>query len=145
MSFAMSNYIQSSYIKKISLEKCIKNNNKLILYFSPKDYEKLSFSMIIIKNTKNREELICPFLTDLPNTLTLDLSTLWSYFTDYEGSIFINTQNNTIETILIPILPQKNIITFENNINNTDFKWFIRVLDNGELRLSSIVNKKTLG
>lgn len=141
----MSNYIQSSYIKKISLEKCIKNNNKLILYFSPKDYEKLSFSMIIIKNTKNREELICPFLTDLPNTLTLDLSTLWSYFTDYEGSIFINTQNNTIETILIPILPQKNIITFENNINNTDFKWFIRVLDNGELRLSSIVNKKTLG
>ena len=145
MSFAMSNYMKSSYIKRISLEKCIKNNNKLVLYFSSKNYDKLNFSMIIIKNTKNREELICPFSTDLPNTLTLDLSNLWFYFTDYEGSIFINAQNSTSETILIPILPEKNIITFENNINNTDFKWFIRVLDNGELRLSSIVNKKTLG
>lgn len=142
MSFAINNYIKSSYIKKISLEKCIKNNNKLILYFSPIDYEYLNPLMVIIKNTKNREEFICPFTKELPNTLTLDLTSLCSYFTDYEGSIFINTQNNTNDTILIPILPKKSIITFENSLNNTQFKWFIRILDNGELRLSSIVNKR---
>ena len=141
MSFAINNYIKSSYIKKISLEKCIKNNNKLILYFSPIDYEYLNPLMVIIKNTKNREEFICPFTKELPNTLTLDLTSLCSYFTDYEGSIFINTQNNINDTILIPILP-KSIITFENSLNNTQFKWFIRILDNGELRLSSIVNKR---
>ena len=98
--------------------------------------------MVIIKNTKNREEFICPFTKELPNTLTLDLTSLCSYFTDYEGSIFINTQNNINDTILIPILPKKSIITFENSLNNTQFKWFIRILDNGELRLSSIVNKR---
>ena len=98
--------------------------------------------MIIIKNTKNREEFICPFTKELPNTITLDLSPLCSYFTDYEGSIFINTQNKINDTILIPILPEKSIINFENNSNSTSFKWFIRILDNGELRLSSIVNKK---
>ena len=142
MSFAINNYIKSSYIKKISLEKCIKNNNKLILYFSPIDYEYLNPLMVIIKNTKNREEFICPFTKELPNTLTLDLTSLCSYFTDYEGSIFINTQNNINDTILIPILPKKSIITFENSLNNTQFKSFIRILDNGELRLSSIVNKR---
>ena len=142
MSFVINNYIKSSYIKKISLEKCIKNNNKLILYFSPIDYEYLNPLMVIIKNTKNREEFICPFTKELPNTLTLDLTSLCSYFTDYEGSIFINTQNNINDTILIPILPKKSIITFENSLNNTQFKWFIRILDNGELRLSSIVNKR---
>ena len=142
MSFAMNNYTNSSYIKRILLEKCIKSNNKLILYFSPNDYENLNFSMIIIKNTKNREEFICPFIKELPNTITLDLNSLCSYFTDYEGSIFINTQNKVNDTILIPILSEKTIINLENNLNSSNFKWFIRVLDNGELRLSSIVNRK---
>lgn len=142
LSLVMNNYIKSSYIKRISLEKCIKNNNKLTLYFSPTDYEHLNFSMVIIKNTKNREEFVCPFVKELPNTITIDLSPLWSYFTDYEGSIFINIQSNTNDTILIPILRKKSIINFENSSNNTQFKWFIRLLDSGEIRLSSIVNKK---
>ncbi len=98
--------------------------------------------MIIIKNTKNREEFICPFIKEFPNTITLDLNSLCSYFTDYEGSIFINTQNKVNDIILIPILSEKTIINLENNLNSSNFKWFIRVLDNGELRLSSIVNRK---
>ena len=145
MTIAINNSINSSYIKKISLEKCIKNDNKIILYFSPKDYSSLTSSIIILKNIKNRDEFICPFSKDFPNTLTLDLSTLHSYFTDYEGSISIKIQENTIETILTPILFQKNIVNFEDTTNNSSFKWFIRVLDNGELRLSSIVNNKALG
>lgn len=142
LSFAMNNYIKSSYIKRIYLEKCIKDNNKLTLYFLPKDFENLNFSTIIIKNTKNREEFVCPFTKELPNKITLDLSHLCSFFTDYEGAIFINTENKINDTILLPIFPEKNIINFENNLNSTNFKWFIRILDNGELRLSGIVNKK---
>ncbi len=145
MPFAMNNYINSSYIERISLEKCIKNNNKLTLYFSSKDYEHLKLSMIIIKNTKNREEFICPFTKELPNTITLDLTNLSSYFTDYEGSIFINAQNTLSNIILIPIVQEQSLINFETNLNSTSFKWFVRILDNGELRLSSIVNKKRQG
>lgn len=98
--------------------------------------------MIIIKNTKNREEFICPFTKELPNAITLDLTNLSSYFTDYEGSIFINAKNKVNNTILIPIVQEKSVINFETNLSSTNFKWFVRTLDNGELRLSSIVNKK---
>lgn len=145
MSFTINSLINSSYIKKISLEKCIKNNNNLTLYFSPKDYEHLNFSKIIIKNTKNRDEFTCPFTQESPNTLTIDLTNLWSYFTDYEGSISINTQTNANKITLIPVLSKKSFINSDDTTNNTSFKWFIRILDNGELRLSSIVNKKALG
>ena len=33
MSNAINNLVNSTYIKRVFLEKCIKNNNKLILYF----------------------------------------------------------------------------------------------------------------
>ena len=142
MSNAINNLVNSTYIKRVFLEKCIKNNNKLILYFFDDNYNLLNSSIVVIKNIKNRDEFICPFSKDLPNTLTIDLSSLCSYFTDYEGAITIKVKENSSEIILVPILLEKNILTLEDSIANLPFKWFIRVLDNGELRLSSIVNKK---
>lgn len=142
MSNTINNLVNSTYIKRVFLEKCIKNNNKLILYFFDDNYNSLNSSIVVIKNIKNRDEFICPFSKDLPNTLTIDLSSLCSYFTDYEGSITIKVRENSSEIILVPILLEKNILTLEDSISNLPFKWFIRVLDNGELRLSSIVNKK---
>lgn len=132
----MNNYIKSSYIKKIFLEKCIKNNNKLIFYFSNIDF---NISTIIIKNIKNREEFICPFTKEYPNIITIDLNPLCPYFTDYEGSIFIDTNDGKI---LTPLLPYKNILNIENTLDKLQFKLFLRILDNGEFRVSSIVNKK---
>ncbi|MEN8076237.1 hypothetical protein ABFP60_04695 [Clostridioides difficile] len=130
------------YTKKIFLEKCINSSNKLILCFSEKDYNDFNFNKVIIKNIKNREEFICPFTKELPNTLIIDLSSIWPYFTDYEGSIYIDIESNNTPVTLVPILSSKNP-TRSDNINiKTNFKWFIRALDNGELRLSSIVNKK---
>lgn len=142
MSNAINNLVNSTYIKRVFLKKCIKNNNKLILYFFDDNYSSLNSSIVVIKNIKNRDEFICPFSKDLPNALTIDLSSLCSYFTDYEGAITIKVKENSSEIILVPILLEKNILTLEDSIANLPFKWFIRVLDNGELRLSSIVNKK---
>lgn len=129
-------------IKKIPLEKCMNIGNKLILYFNEKDYKNLTFNQVIIKNTKNREEFICSFTKELPSTLTIDLSNICHHFTDYEGSIYIDINSNNLPITLIPILSSKNSIILESKNITTDFKWFIRSLDNGELRLSSIVNKK---
>lgn len=134
---------QSNFcIKKIILEKCMNIDNKLILYFSEKDYKDLSFNRVIIKNTKNREEFICSFTKKLPNALTIDLSNICHHFTDYEGSIYIDINSNNIPITLIPILSSKNSILLDSTNMPNSFKWFIRSLDNGELRLSSIVNKK---
>lgn len=129
-------------IKKITLEKCTNIDNKLILYFTEKDYKDLTFNKVIIKNTKNREEFICSFAKELPNALNIDLSNVCHHFTDYEGSIYIDINSNNVPITLIPILSSKNSIVFGNENISTNFKWFIRSLDNGELRLSSIVNKK---
>lgn len=139
MSFTMNNYIKSSYIKKVFLENCIKNNNKLLLYFSPIDYNNFNISTIIIKNIKNREEFICPFTKEYPNIISIDLNPLCSYFTDYEGSIFIDTND---DKLLIPLSPYKNVLNIESTLDKSQFKLFLRVLDNGEFRISSIVNKK---
>lgn len=110
--------------------------------FSEKDYNDFNFNKVIIKNIKNREEFICPFTKELPNTLIIDLSSIWPYFTDYEGSIYMDIESNNMPVTLVPILPSKNP-TISDDINiKTNFKWFIRSLDNGELRLSSIVNQK---
>lgn len=131
------------YIKKIPLEKCINVDNKLILYFLEKDYKDLSFIKVTIKNTKNRDEFICPFTKELPNALIIDLNNICYHFTDYEASIYIDISYNNVSITLIPILSSKNSIILDPPKNTpTNFKWFIRSLDNGELRLSSIVNKK---
>jgi hypothetical protein len=63
-------------------------------------------------------------------------------FKSYDRKVLSKVKENSSEIILVPILLEKNILTLEDSISNLPFKWFIRVLDNGELRLSSIVNKK---
>lgn len=128
--------------QKITIEKCININNKLILYFFEKDYNSLSFNQVIIQNTKTREEFICLFKKELKNTLVIDLSNVCDELTDYEGSVYITVSFNDIQNIMVPILSSKNSIIFESENIKTNLKWFIRILDNGELRLSSVVNKK---
>lgn len=132
----------SLYIKRIPLEKCVKDNHKISLFFTEDIFKDLSPSKVIIKNTKNREEFSCQFTQTIPNMIIIDLDKLWFYFTDYEGSITISTKVGHTSISLIPILSTKNIIELEEDPIKSGFRWFIRTLDNGELRLSSIINKR---
>ena len=143
------------YSRKLSLKNFINKNNKVTLIFSKKDYNDYDFIEVIIKNTKNKEEFTCPFTINSSNSITIDLSDIYLYFTDYEGSISIkNISKKTIHNLnvnivakcnntffsITPILSKENL-TIINDFQKTNYKLFIRTLENGELRLSSIIKK----
>lgn len=131
----------TSYIKKLTLEKCLNCNNKLTLYFSKKDYSCYKFLNIIIRNTKNRDEFICPFTINSTNSLTIDLSNICQCLTDYEGSLYIMAKSSHTLFSIIPILSKEKLV-IDGDSHKSLYKLYIRTLENGELRLSSIINKK---
>ena len=118
----------------------INKNNKVTLIFSKKDYNDYDFIEVIIKNTKNKEEFTCPFTINSSNSITIDLSDIYLYFTDYEGSISIVAKCDNTFFSITPILSKENL-TIINDFQKTNYKLFIRTLENGELRLSSIIKK----
>ena len=72
--------------------------------------------------------------------ITIDLSDIYLYFTDYEGSISIVAKCDNTFFSITPILSKENL-TIINDFQKTNYKLFIRTLENGELRLSSIIKK----
>lgn len=74
------------------------------------------------------------------NSITIDLSDIYLYFTDYEGSISIVAKCDNTFFSITPILSKENL-TIINDFQKTNYKLFIRTLENGELRLSSIIKK----
>ena len=83
---------------------------------------------------------ICPFTINSSNSITIDLSDIYLYFTDYEGSISIVAKCDNTFFSITPILLKENL-TIINDFQKTNYKLFIRTLENGELRLSSIIKK----
>ena len=65
---------------------------------------------------------------------------IYLYFTDYEGSISIVAKCDNTFFSITPILLKENL-TIINDFQKTNYKLFIRTLENGELRLSSIIKK----
>ena len=128
------------YSRKLSLKNFINKNKKVTLIFSKKDYNDYDFIEVIIKNTKNKEEFTCPFTINSSNSITIDLSDIYLYFTDYEGSISIVAKCDNTFFSITPILSKENL-TIINDFQKTNYKLFIRTLENGELRLSSIIKK----
>lgn len=131
----------TKYIKKLTLEKCFNCNNKLTLYFYTKDYNSYTFLDIVIRNTKNRDEFICPFTINSPNSITIDLNNICQCLTDYEGSLSIVAKSSHTLFSITPILSKEKLI-IDGFSHKSPYKLYIRTLENGELRLSSIINKK---
>lgn len=97
------------YSRKLSLKNFINKNNKVTLIFSKKDYNDYDFIEVIIKNTKNKEEFTCPFTINSSNSITIDLSDIYLYFTDYEGSISIVAKCDNTFFSITPILSKENL------------------------------------
>ena len=134
------NDVHKKQFKDFLIENFINKNNKVTLIFSKKDYNDYDFIEVIIKNTKNKEEFTCPFTINSSNSITIDLSDIYLYFTDYEGSISIVAKCDNTFFSITPILSKENL-TIINDFQKTNYKLFIRTLENGELRLSSIIKK----
>lgn len=93
---------------------------------------------VIFKNIKNRSILSCNYTIN-NNDLIIDLSNIKFLSTDYEYSFYlISSEINNINIIY----PKYNEY-FVNSIplvdnNSYKYKWFVRVLKNGEFRISAI-------
>ena len=125
--------------RKLKLDKLILKNNTLIFEQNAIELEKESELLIVIQNVKTKEEFICEYLITTNNIVVL-LDSLFNLFTNYEGSIQILRKNNDKYYLYTPILNCKPTIDSQKDVNS-QYRWFVRVLENGEIRLSSIIKK----
>lgn len=123
----------------MKLDKLILKNNTLIFEQNAIELEKESELLVVIQNVKTKEEFICEYLITTNNIVVL-LDSLFNLFTNYEGSIQILRKNNDKYYLYTPILNCKPTIDSQKDVNS-QYRWFVRVLENGEIRLSSIMKK----
>ncbi len=123
----------------MKLDKLILKNNTLIFEQNAIKLEKESELLVVIQNVKTKEEFICEYLITTNNIVVL-LDSLFNLFTNYEGSIQILRKNNDKYYLYTPILNCKPTIDSQKDVNS-QYRWFVRVLENGEIRLSSIMKK----
>ena len=76
-----------------------------------------------------------------PNSITIDLNNICQCLTDYEGSLSIVAKSSHTLFSITPILSKEKLI-IDGFSHKSPYKLYIRTLENGELRLSSIINKK---
>ncbi|MCR1949782.1 hypothetical protein NSA50_01760 [Clostridium sp. DSM 100503] len=114
-------------------------NDKLSLNFDNINYLPTNKISVFLKNIKTREIFKCSSVIN-DNILSIDLSNLKYFCTDYEYSIIIINEFNNSSTMIYP--------KYKNNAQNYSIigsslnqhiKWFLRLLENGEFRLSTIV------
>lgn len=126
------------------------SREKILKYYSLKDhYLTLCFEdinlnsyktiSVFIKNIKTREIFKCISKIE-DNSLIIDLKSLNYLCTNYEFSIIIILDDYTCSTAIYPKIRlnknNENSIIFSSD--NSNIQWFLRVLDNGKLRLSTI-------
>ena len=125
--------------RKLKLDNLILKNNTLIFEQNAIELEKESELLVIIQSVKTKEEFICEYLITT-NKIVVLLDSLLHLFTNYEGSIQILRKNNDKYYLYTPILKSKPTIESQKDVNS-QYTWFVRVLENGEIRLSSIMKK----
>ena len=114
------------------------DRDSLILNLENIDLIKKDDLKVIFKNIKNRSFINCDYIIN-NNYLIIDLSNIKFLSTDYEYSFYLSNSNSDH----INIISSKSSEYFVNNIPLVDnnfykYKWFIRILKNGEFRISTI-------
>lgn len=114
-------------------------NCYLTLKFEDINLSNYKFISVFLKNIKNREVLKCASKIE-DNSLVINLKALNDLCTNYEYSIIVTLENYNYSTTIYPRL--KTIDKKENSIisssANSNIQWFLRILENGKLRLSTI-------
>lgn len=122
--------------KRLKVKKVIKNSNSIFLYYSKLELKEFSKINVTLQNIKTREEYECEFdATD--EYIEIHLDALTDYFTDYEATVFITLQKDTILYYYIPVMTSCELSEVKKQTySNSNYQWFIRTSPNGELRLS---------
>lgn len=122
--------------KRLKVKKIVKISNSIFLYYSKLELKDFSKMSVILQNIKTRQEYECKFAaTD--EYIEICLDTLTDYFTDYEATVFITLQKDTILYYYIPVITSCELSEVKKQTySNSNYQWFIRTSPNGELRLS---------
>lgn len=115
------------------------NEDFLTISFCNVDFKKYKTINVFLKNIKTRELLKCNYSINKSN-LIINLKELNYLCTDYEFSIIVFLDGNENSYLIYPKfssrLDQRRAIISKSNSSN--LKWYLRVLENGKLRLSTI-------
>ena len=113
--------------------------NYLILCFEDINLNDYKLVSVFFKNIKTREILKCVSKVE-DNNLIIDLSSINNLCTNYEFSIVVILDDYNCSTAIYPKLRlndnKKSTIISSSDTSN--IQWFLRILDNGKLRLSTI-------
>lgn len=111
--------------------------NTLILEFNDIDFSIYNKVSVFIKNIKTREVFKCSSF--IRNTeINVNLDSIKHLCTDYEYIILIRAELNNSSYIIYPKFTCKSKTYISNNSSKNNHRWFIRISENGELRLSTI-------
>lgn len=125
--------------KKIKVEEIEQGPNKISIKQRDLQFDKEDMVFIFIKNIKTREKYLCKHSIN-ENKLVISLDSLAHCFTDNEGAIFIILKRGFKYYIYTPILNKSSNIKFTDK-SNAIYEWYLRKLDNGEFRISTIIKK----
>lgn len=135
------NKLNLCYLNSIekNIDSYILNEDFLTISFTNVDFKKYKSINVFLKNIKTRELLKCNYnLYD--NNLTINLKGLNCLCTDYEFSIIVFLEGDKNSDLIYPkfssTLGQRKAILSKPNGSN--LKWYLRILENGKLRLSTI-------
>ncbi len=136
-------YYESNYSYFSSIEKNLNfyllKDCYLTLNFEDLNLNKYKSVSVFFKNIKTREIIQCISSIE-NNNLIITLKDLDKLCTDYEFSIIIILDDYRYSTAIYPVLKVNNNLaeSYISSSSNSNIQWFLRVLDNGKLRLSTI-------
>lgn len=137
-------YYKQNYSYLNSIEKNLRfyllKDHYLTLSFDDINLNRYKSISVFLKNIKTREILKCVSKIDNNNNLILNLKSLNYLCTNYEFSIIVILEDHQCSTAIYPkasasIDIAQSIISLSDNSN---IKWYLRILENGKLRLSTI-------
>ncbi|VYT63821.1 hypothetical protein [Clostridium tertium] len=114
-------------------------DDSLVLYFKKLNFKIFKNVSVYLKNIKTRELLFAPSKAH-NNSLVIDLQDLNKICTNYEYSIVISSEDEFNKILYYPIYKpidsNDELLTYSSS---TNIKWYLRLTNNGKIRLSTIV------
>lgn len=134
--------LSSSPIKNIIISALGLTMSKLSLQLNNMYFEDSDEIDIVLKNVKTRDIFIGESLTH-NNIININLNPLTFMCTDNEFMLLILIKKDGIYSFINPIIKGSyhNISDDSINLSSNNIDWYLRTLENGEIRLSSIVKQ----
>ncbi|MBU3106657.1 hypothetical protein [Clostridium gasigenes] len=127
-------------IKNVSLSSLELIIYKIKLKLNNIDFKEADEIEVILKNIKTRDIFIAEHSIE-NDFLNINLKSLSFMCTDNEFMLLLIIKKNSVYSFLNPIIKNSSL-NITNNFTVLDLipiEWYLRILDNGELRLSTIV------